>query len=64
MDDVTLGLRLKCLELAAAAVVAGRVHHHDAYGLACVYFDFVTDAPLRDCDDEPDLPVPAAARKH
>jgi hypothetical protein len=68
-DDFALGLRLKCLELVAAAVATGRVLPREAYGLAHAYLDFLTDAPVCDCDcddDEPEVSpevVAAAAAK-
>ena len=69
-DEFALGLRLKCLELVAAAVATGKVLPRETYGLAHAYLDFLTDAPVCDCDaDEVEvtdevMAAAAAARKH
>ena len=61
-DDVILGMRLKCLELAAAALINGKIHHYDAPVLAREYFDFLLGGdPACDCEVPPEL---TAARKH
>ena len=49
--DYEVENRLKALELAAAAVTAGRVHHYDAIPLAQEYLRFLNGIEGQQPDD-------------